>query len=214
MTRSWYAPHALAGERARVACALITMRASLVAQPGWTIVQHHNPANDRRWKMFHGPNGQPKVKSRAAALLVHQESEDGGAGSMAAEFEERGGAKYGHGRRRAPPAVNDAMRVIEPLVDDVADEASKDAAAETIAEVVSEAIAVLRPSIPLVSLKGMAQGARCSTFPGKLEPADPSDQCERHPQCIRGSRHHGKGGKCSLDRTRPLPQGWQPRPKK
>jgi len=30
------------------------------------------------------------------------------------------------------------------------------------------------------------------------------DQCERHPQCTRGSRHHGKGGKCSIDPEKPM----------
>ena len=34
------------------------------------VVQHHNKSNNRKWKMFHGPNGQPKVKSRAVAMRV------------------------------------------------------------------------------------------------------------------------------------------------
>ena len=36
----------------------------------WQVIQHHNKANNRKWKMFHGPNGQPKVKARAVAMRV------------------------------------------------------------------------------------------------------------------------------------------------
>ena len=42
-------------------------------QPGWTIVQHHNK-NNRKWKMFHGPNSSRAVKSRAVALQIQQDT--------------------------------------------------------------------------------------------------------------------------------------------
>ena len=66
--------------------------------PGWTVVQHHNKSNNRKWKMFHGPNGQPKVKSRAVAMRVQY-------GEGAGKHPSRGGAPLPPPPRARPPAA-------------------------------------------------------------------------------------------------------------
>ena len=63
------APHV---HRMCTACAPHVHRMCTACAPTPTpqVVQHHNKSNNRKWKMFHGPNGQPKVKSRAVAMRV------------------------------------------------------------------------------------------------------------------------------------------------
>ena len=62
------------------------------------MVQHHNKSNNRKWKMFHGPNGQPKVKSRAVAMRVQY-------GEGIVKPSTGGGARLPPPPRARPPAA-------------------------------------------------------------------------------------------------------------
>ena len=97
--------------------------------------------------MFHGPNGQPKVKSKAAALDADLELRTG-------RTKQVGGVPVHMPRPLASFSVSPIRmtHLIESIIASFIDEAAQVAQTETIAEVASESLSVLRPSISLASL--------------------------------------------------------------
>ena len=121
-------------------------------------------------------------------------------------------AKPGNGNQQVPAAIDDPQAHVHQFESNppVSDELHEDASSLLALCSPGKGAANEDSADRRVVLAQLFGSAGTTSMPQALVtggPMGPHDQCERHPQCTRGSRHHGKGGKCSLDRSRPLPNG-------